>query len=375
MRMDKYILMIGFILVMIVPLLNNGVHIFERVSSTENRKLSAWPQFNACSIDEFIKGMENYLIDHLDVRNNAIRFHNKLNVFVFRSSPSPVKALVGKNNWLYLSGEELRTFVGTELFTDNELREFKEEIIKRKKIVASYNAKLIIAIVPNKPNIYPEFMPDHIIKSLSGGYGQQMQSYLKKNGLPVIDLYTTLNENKDHRDIYFKTDNHWNDLGAFVATNAILKVLRTSSPTVKLLDTLDYPVRVEEKKDGCLSKMLNVENEIKDVNHRPYPRANFKSAMEKDKRYPVIKDFAYPWEYEEVYHQQDTSLPRVLVIRDSFGKALLPYLSEQCHICVGIWDAWNYGLNEAIIKDCKPDFVIYLIAESQLKNVMKYATK
>lgn len=362
-------------MILLFPVINNGCHFFEKQDSSENRKLAEWPQLENSSIDTYVKGLESYLIDHLHIRNNAIRFHNRLNVFVFRSSPSGVKALVGKNNWLYLSGEELKTYAGIELFKEQELIEFKHEILRREKIISGYNAKLIMAFVPNKANVYPEFMPDHLIKSVQYGYGQQMHLYLEKNGIHMIDLYTLLMNNKSNRDIYFKTDNHWNDLGAFIGANAILKEMSSRYPGIQLLDTINFPIRTEKETNGGVAMMLNVEKEVIDFNHSPRPINGFKSVLDKKKKYPVIKNFPFPWEYEQVYQRNNTSLPNVLIIRDSYGKRLLPYLAEQCNNCVAIWDSWNYGLNEEIIKDVKPDFVVYLISESQLKNLMKYAKK
>jgi alginate O-acetyltransferase complex protein AlgJ len=347
------------------PWINKIIPIVKQALSSENRALAKFPMVDTCKLDKIPLYLENYMTDRLSTRNSWIRFYNRLNVFVFRSSPASLKAFVGKNNWLYSSGEDLKTFVGTELFKENELLEFKNEMLRREKIIGSYNAKLLIVIVPNKVNIYPEFMPDHIVKSARYGYGEQLLEYLKTNGLPVVDLYTELKQKKGNGDIYFKTDNHWNDLGAFNATNAILKHMQ-----LELLDTIDYPVKRSKQKGGDIAKILNIENEIGDMNYSPTPKTGFKWALDTAKKYPVTKDFPFPKEFELHYHQNDTTLPDVLLIRDSFGKSLIPYLAERCHNCVAIWDKWQYGLNEAIIKDSKPDLVIYLINESQIKNLM-----
>lgn len=374
MKAAKYSLVIGFAFIILFPLINNKIHFFSKLGSSENRRMTQWPVFK-WSVDDYIKGVEGYLIDNLDIRNNAIRFHNRLSVFVFRSSPSPVKALVGKNGWLFMSGEELKTFAGTELFTEAQLNEFKQEIIRRQKVIGSYNAKLLMAIVPNKANVYPEFMPDHLIKNERYGYGEQMTRYLKANGFPVIDLYSILTQNKSGYDIYYRTDDHWNNLGAFIAANSIMEEMHSFYPKIAPLDTIKFPIKKIEKKDGSIALMLNIEKEAVDHNYSPTPKEGFKSVLQKEKRYTVIKEFPFPKEYEQVYYKGDTALPNVLIIRDSYGKALVPYLAEQCNKCVAIWDCWRYGLNEEIIKDSKPDIVIYLICESQLKNLMKHTKK
>jgi alginate O-acetyltransferase complex protein AlgJ len=353
------------------PWINTFIPLVKDTVATENRALAKLPEFDTCEIEKIPFYLENYLVDHLSTRNKMIHFYNRLNVFVFKSGPPGIKAFIGKENWLFLSGEELKTFTGTELFNEHELEEFKAEMLRRQKIISSYNAKLLIAIVPNKANIYPEYMPDHIIKAERYGYGEQMTEYLKENKLPVIDLYSILSQHKKPYDIYFKTDNHWNDLGAFVATNAILEKMKLSFPAVTLLDTLNYPIKKSREKDGSIAKMMGMEGQTTDLNYSPTSR-EFVARKNDQKKYEAIKGFPYPDEYEISYQQHDTSLPKVLLIRDSFGKRLMPYLAERCCNMTCIWDAWHYGLNEAIIKDAKPNFVIYLISESQLKNVMKF---
>jgi hypothetical protein len=354
------------------PLVDHLIPIVKPVTSNENRALAGFPEPDTCDIDKIPLYLENYLVDRLGTRNNMIRFYNQLNIFVFKSSPSGIKAFIGKNNWLFFSGEELRTYTGTELFKENELEEFKTEMLRRQKIIASYNARLLIAIVPNKATIYPEYMPEHLVKSDHYGYGRQMHQYLKKNGLPVVDLYTALEQSKGACDLYFKTDNHWNDLGAFVACNSIVRELKLDLPGLELLDTSEYPIRPSKESAGDVAKMLSIEDETTDMNYSPTPAKGYKSKLNDQKKYEVIKDFPYPSEYEQVYIQSDTTLPNILLIRDSFGKRLIPYLAERSRNCTAIFDSWHYGLNEAIIKDSKPDVVIYLILESQLKNVMKF---
>ncbi len=373
MRTEKYILCFGFFILISFPVINNLLNIVKPASNTENRALKVMPKTDTCSVDTYIKGLEGFLIDHTSIRNYAIRFHNKLNVFVFRSSPVNVEAFIGKDGWYYFSGEELKTFVGTELFTEKELGEFKNEMLRRKDIIEEkHNSHLFVAIVPNKANIYPEFMPDHIIRSETGGYGKQILNYLTKNGISTIDLYEPLTKAKQTHAVYYKTDNHWNDFGAFIASNVILKEFRKVEPKVQELDVNSYKVKRVEEKAGDIAKMLSVEDVLSDENYIPIPLLGEKSHQMDQNKYKCIKDFAYPWEYEHTRYTNNDSLPTILIIRDSFGAKPFKYISEQSKKCITIFDAWHYGLNEEIIASEKPDIILYLILESQLKNLMKY---
>jgi alginate O-acetyltransferase complex protein AlgJ len=372
----KYILCFGFLILISFPVLNNWFNIVEEVASTENRRLKSFPDLDSISIEDYPKELEDYLIDHISIRNQMIRFYNKLNIFVFRSSPVVVSAFIGKGGWFYFSGEELKTFIGQELFTEQQLIDFKKELFHRKEIIeTNYKANVFLAIVPNKANIYPEYMPDHLVKSLSGGYGKQAHDYLHTNNFPVIDLFTALTEAKNLGPLYYKTDNHWNDLGGFVAANAILTEFKKVTPTVNNLRLEDYPIKPVKEKAGDIAKMLSIEDEVADSNYIPSRPGGFFSYQKDLKKYGSPKEFPYPWEYEHTRYRDHDSLPTVLIIRDSFGSSPFPYLSEQSKKCTIIFDSWHYGLNEEIISGEKPDIVLYLILESQLKNLMEHARR
>jgi len=89
--------------------------------------------------------------------------------------------------------------------------------------------------------------------------------------------------------------------------------------------------------------------------------------------YPVIRGFPYTAEYEIVYTITNDSLPTMLMIRDSFGKTIIPFLNEHFSKSVYIFDGWHHGFNEDIVLNEKPDIFIQLILESFIPNVYKHA--
>jgi alginate O-acetyltransferase complex protein AlgJ len=85
--------------------------------------------------------------------------------------------------------------------------------------------------------------------------------------------------------------------------------------------------------------------------------------------------FAYTWEYENVREIKNSKQPRLLIISDSFGAALFPFLSENFSRTVKIFDAWQYKLNEDIVNSEKPDAVVLVIDEPILRNFIKNIPK
>lgn len=371
MNKRHYILIIVFVTFISFPLINNFIAVLPDISSNENRRIKSFPDLKNLKFENISAALEDYLNDNISVRNRFIFFYNHLNVFVFRSSPVLFKAMVGKSGWYFMTGEEIKTFTGTELFTDEELERFTKEFSKRQQIIEKNNGKLFFAIVPNKSNIYSEYMPDHVIRSNTKPYGKQLFAHLQEKNIPMIDLYLPLTDSKKEYETYYKTDNHWNDFGAFTAVNAILKEFKKVNDHVVLLDQKQYPVVKEKDEPGNIAKMFSIEKEITEYNFKPTPINGFKTTQQQLNMFKAPKDFVYADEFELTRSTGNDSLPVVLIIRDSFGKKAFPYIAEQCKSCTVIFDDWIYGLNQEIIDSLKPDIVLYLIVENKLKNVIK----
>jgi hypothetical protein len=102
------------------------------------------------------------------------------------------------------------------------------------------------------------------------------------------------------------------------------------------------------------------------------PKAGFKAKDGKLSGYPVIEFFPYPNEYEKVKEIAGSTLPKILVISDSYGGNIFPYLAEGFGKSVRIFDAWRYQLNEDIVNNEKPDIVLVIALEANLRSMLKY---
>ena len=89
------------------------------------------------------------------------------------------------------------------------------------------------------------------------------------------------------------------------------------------------------------------------------------------RNYPVPRGFAKASEYEMAFEQADTTLPRAVFIRDSYGELLMPYFKENFSRSVFIFDAWQYTFNKEIIEAEKPDIVVLEITEPFIFNLLE----
>jgi hypothetical protein len=105
------------------------------------------------------------------------------------------------------------------------------------------------------------------------------------------------------------------------------------------------------------------------------PKKGFVSSEVPKTGYPIIPGFPYPYAYEADREIPGSKQPRILIISDSFGEAIFPFISERFSRSVKIFDAWQFKLNEDIVANEKPDVVLVVVLESNLRNMLKHQSR
>ena len=81
-------------------------------------------------------------------------------------------------------------------------------------------------IPPIKSTIYPELMPRGYNRLNNASLVDQFMAHMKANSnLTIIDLRGPLMDEKARHQIYYRTDTHWNNRGAYVGYREIMNVL------------------------------------------------------------------------------------------------------------------------------------------------------
>ena len=76
-----------------------------------------------------------------------------------------------------------------------------------------------------------------------------------------------------------------------------------------------------------------------------------------------------------VFTNDNDSLPKLLMIRDSFARTVIPYLSEHFSESVYIFDGWHHEFNEDIVLEEKADIFIQFVLESQIPYLYNNSKK
>ena len=365
-----------FMVLLLFPFVNGQLQLFDDIAATENRQKAAKPKFKLDNLDVFPSQFEHYFNDNFPLRSRFIKYYNRLSIVTFKKSPIPNHAVIGKDGWLFGTGKELDAYTGRNYLSSEELKCLQLELEFRQKYVAQSGAKFYFLIAPAKANIYPEYMPFNVFLNKRASWGEQFNQYLVKNStVKPIDVFPVL-KNKDEKEpFYYKLDVHMNQLGGFYTSNEILKRIHLDYPLVKPFSISDYNIVKTDGMGGDLSNMFGNLDLFKDKSFTLMPKLGFKATAGKKFGYLPIEGFAYPESHETVNEIKSSDLPKILIISDSFGGIMFPFLSESFSKTVKIFDAWQYKLNEDVIKNEKPDIVLLIVWEPHLRSILDFQSR
>lgn len=348
-----------FLLILFLILLESVFRIVPPMEVTEKRRLARKPRFETGGSFRYPGEYTSYYNDHFPMRGHFIHLKNYLKLKLLGESGAP-QVLAGKNGWLFLDKltnqpstvDYYRNITG---FTQLQLETWKKILEERRQWLARRGIQYLFVIVPNKNTIYPEHMPSRISKVHNQSRTDQLLRYLRTHSsVHVLDLRPVLSEAKKKRNVYSRTDSHWNDYGAYIAYGEMMKYISRNLEgfgDAEAIPLSRFQIRTVNRSGGDLATMLNLQKEVlrEDmVRLEPKPGYTFTGS-----RLPRLDRFV-----RQGFTQcENTNLPNILMVHDSFYKKIKPYLSETFSRVVYIWD-WNTGFFPEVIKGEKPGLVI-----------------
>ncbi len=369
-KLKKYLLVILFPLALMMPLLNALLGGVTRdIEPFENRVLATMPAFDWKHLDPYPEKYEAWYNDHFMLRNRLIRNYAVYKLQFLRQSPFPEALIVGKNNWLYQSTDELDVYTGKTRLSAGDIRLLKTEMQYRADYLAARGCRFYLMIVPCKAVVHDENMYYQYYRVNPVSMGEELaDSLMGLKNVNQIKLYKLLRETKKQGDVYYKMDTHWNKMGALTAANAFFEKLHGQLPGIVPLKVREVK-RIKIKSPDLLKMVGNV-SFLEEYENEPVLAGGAKAHAVPKAGYVAPEGFPYNYMYETGLETGDTSKPRLLFISDSFGENIFSYLAENFSRSVRLWDAWQYKLNEEVVEKEKPDVMLLVVHEKNLKNML-----
>jgi alginate O-acetyltransferase complex protein AlgJ len=140
------------------------------------------------------------------------------------------EVMLGQSGWLFYKttvyADPIADFQGTNHFQEQKLREIYELLQRVKQRLAERGIRFVVMILPNKEQIYDNFMPESVRKIHEQSRADLLVDYLEQRGnLEIVYPKAELHTLRDRYQLYYKHDTHWNELGAWVAAQQLMDKL------------------------------------------------------------------------------------------------------------------------------------------------------
>ena len=350
--MKKKILYTAYaLLFLIICAIPAAVMPFVKAEDTkENRKLSQFPEIkmeDGSLNTDWAKEFDTYFSEHFGFRRDLVNAHNTLLDTMFDSSGED-DVIIGKNGWLYYS-YTADDYMGTDRMSDREIEETAHTLKMMQDYAEKNGSKLIFAGVPNKNTVYPEYMPYNYLERTEESDLERLEKALEKEGVNYCSLENVLKKqkNEDNDLLYHKEDTHWNNCGAYTAYKTLFDMAGMEKIDIQKSG-------VSDTWEGDLRKMLFPDSDKKDqqIDYDFTPTYNYVG------RFRGLDDMQI--------RTSGNGKGSVLMFRDSFGEAILPYIAESTATAV-FSRAVPYKLD--MIEQEHFDTVIVEIVERNLKTL------
>ncbi len=369
---QSYIITLTFIVIVFAPVCND---IFSFISSedvNENRVKTQKPKLRLTDIGSFPEKFDEYYECSFNLRTELLSINSELRLKLFNTSPFPNTVIIGKRGWYYHM-KYIDVYEAKIHFDKEELWHFKNMFDQRLKWLNEKGIKMYCAIIPVKTSIYPEYLPNFILKHNPINKTDSLINYLTRNSkVKIIDLRKVLLEDKIKNNIrlFHRTDQHWNDYGAFVAAKAIIDTIHNDFPEVNIIEIEDYKIDSFLRNGYSLARILLKSEEIQEMEITVVHKDGFKAFALPKKGYKPPETFPYKNEYEYTYKVEGLDAPKIYVVRDSYTAYMKKYLSEYFNESFYLWDQWVFRLDKEIIENEKPDIVIFALIEADINRMI-----
>lgn len=341
------------------------------VDSAEKRTLAEFPgvPHSWSALRNWPTNVDHWFQDHFGLRHMLIRAHSRWMYFVLHTSPQP-KVILGRDGWLYLNGKAFND--GDPVSDARAINPLPPAQLERWRWTfqdlsdwfTARGVPFIVALVPGKETMYPEHLPTYMTRVGPETTVQLANRHFKEHAsFPVVDLYEAMQQARAEHLSYCTTDTHWNEFGAFRAYQAIMNKAAELKPGAGLepLPEADFIREDYVHEGGDLAGMIDLKPALRNSYVIMHPRRARQAAL------TMLDDTEIA---DAMTRLPDATRPRLLVLRDSFTVALIPYFGE--HFSHGMYRWISRGVDMKTIEKTRPDVVFFILGDRQLRHPLRY---
>lgn len=279
-------------------------------------------------------------------------------------------SLVGKDGWLYYTGEfSMQDYQKNSPLNMSGLKRLTKILEQIKDQTEEYGGVFLLVIPPNKSTVYPQYMPDEITVIGQSSNLDRLVEYLNTNSdIQLLDLRPIFSVLSENTELYYKTDTHWNCLGAFYASNEILSMVSNSYPQIQPYSPGDFDFFPSKLLTMDISSMMGLDLQEDYID--PIPKFDIHIS-----KLP-LENINYKIPSLQITVNDIKDLPNLLIFKDSFYGCMGIYIEPNFSRTVSM----NFVEAELIdyldiIAAEKPDVVIVEFVERSIEIFYRHLSK
>ena len=359
-------LSVCFVVILVLPVAKNLLHLGPDIELQEKRSLQKYPVFKWewKALLSYPLRFEAAFNDHFGFREILVRTQALAKFYWLHMSPSS-KVVLGRDGWLYYAAS-INEYRGLRRLPVASIRQWRKEFVAKKTFLAARGIEYLIVVTPNKETVYPEFLPKRITQIRQRLFMDDLLKALPPD-LDVLDLRAPLLRAKSVGRLYFRTDSHWNQLGAAVASDAIVERLSIWFPDLQPRRNQEV-FKAIRGNGGNLAEMMGLEDRVREEvivipQEQPLTPAPLRSSV-KMKR--ILSN-------EAVESAGGKQRRNAIVTGDSFTQTLNTFLAAHFRRTLKIRPLVPYKdpFFQSIIEMEKPDVYIDAMVDVLLSNPPK----
>lgn len=255
----------------------------------------------------FGEEVESALTQNFAGRDRLVSVNARLTGAIFHTSAER-QVILGEDGWLFYE-QTLEDYLGTNPLTEGELADIAKTMALIEEFAAGQGSDFLFTVAPNKNSVCGAYMPYYTLPARAENDLARLAAAMAAEDIPYLDLYALLD---GRHELFHKRDSHWNNAGARLAYDAMMEALGQPHERFE-----DAATTIEKTWAGDLDRLVYPVDGILDdqVVYDPAPSSFFNFQG------PAVTDVS------RVRTTASAGTGSLLMFRDSFGNALIPFVS------------------------------------------------
>lgn len=300
MKKIRYLFLLLAILIILIPTLKTNTQegLMSEVTNSYLTELNTEEGLDPANINL-------YLADRIGYHDQVLTAYQILNSLAFGVLDHP-HYQYGEDQYIYSRS------INRE--ADQEFLDAFAQVIKKAQDYCQENGSYFIyAINPGKSHVYKDPLPEGVL--YNDDFYTFLEGKLDEYGVNWISNREVLIEKSKEKQVYnVKADpGHWNDLGAYYATNNMLSKIKEDFPSIELLEEDDFTYADKEIK--YLPNSRFPVNEKVPVLENKTQVENIKEEYDFVETHPSYRSFAV---FDQSMAERAEELPEALFFHGSY---------------------------------------------------------